>query len=294
MTSAVRTDRDAFEPRDWGLFLSVSAIWGASFLFIDIALESFHPGFVTWLRVGLGAATLALLPHGPARFDDDDRRRILALSVVWVAVPFTLFPLAEQHINSAVTGILNGAMPIFAGLIGGIFFGRPSGRPQRLGLGVGFAGILVVSLAAGAGGSTAWTGVAMVLLATASYGLAVNIAGPVQQRHGSVAVMARTLAYATLWVTPFGLYGLFHSAFAVAPTVANAVLGIVGTGLAFAIMATLVGRVGGPRASFITYLIPVVALILGATFRGDRVAPVALLGVVMVIGGAVLASRREA
>jgi drug/metabolite transporter (DMT)-like permease len=59
-------------------------------------------------------------------------------------------------------------------------------------------------------------------------------------------------------------------------------------------MATLVGRVGGPRASFITYLIPVVSLALGVGFRGDRVAAFAVVGVMLVIAGAFLASRREA
>ncbi|MEO8323193.1 MAG: DMT family transporter, partial [Actinomycetota bacterium] len=110
---------------------------------------------------------------------------------------------------------------------------------------------------------------------------------------GSVVVMARMLALGTLWTTPFGLYGLTRSEFAWGPAAAIMVLGVVGTGLAFAFMASLVGRVGGPRASFVTYLIPVVSLVLGAVFQNDKVALIALVGVVLAIGGAVLASRRE-
>jgi drug/metabolite transporter (DMT)-like permease len=68
---------------------------------------------------------------------------------------------------------------------------------------------------------------------------------------------------------------------------------VLGTGVAFALMGTLVSRVGGPRASFITYLVPVVSLVLGAVFRDDEVRPIALAGVAMVIAGAVLASRAE-
>ena len=68
-------------------------------------------------------------------------------------------------------------------------------------------------------------------------------------------------------------------------------LGIGGTGFAYLIMATLVGRVGAPRASFITYLIPVVSLVLGVAFRDDEVAPLALAGIALVIAGAFLASR---
>lgn len=292
--TSARSDREPFEKADWGLFLAVSFIWGASFVFIDIALEDFHPGLITWIRVGLGALSLVLLPTAKVRFEPKDSRTVVLLSFVWVGIPFTLFPLAQQHINSSVTGILNGAMPIFAALIGGLFFGRPSRGPQRLGLAIGFVGIALVSLSSGGDGSTAFIGVAMVLFATVCYGLATNLAGPIQHRYGSVPVMARMLALATVWTTPFGLYGLADSTFGWAAAVSNVVLAVAGTGLAFVLMATLVGRVGGPRASFITYLIPVVALALGVSLRGDTVATAALVGVVLVITGAFLASRREA
>jgi drug/metabolite transporter (DMT)-like permease len=292
--TAVRSDREPFEPRDWGLFLAVSFIWGASFLFIDIALDAFHPGLITWLRVGLGALALAVLPAARVQFEPSDSKKVLVLSIVWVAVPFTLFPLAQQYINSAVTGMLNGAVPIFTAIIGGLFFSRPSRGPQRLGLAVGFLGIAAVSLSSGIDEPSAFIGVAMVLFATLSYGLATNIAGPVQQKYGSVPVMARMLLLATIWTTPFGLVGLADSTFTVSAAAANAVLGVAGTGLAFVLMATLVGRVGGPRASFITYLIPVIALGLGVGFRGDRVTALAIVGALLVITGAFLASRREA
>lgn len=292
--TAVRSDREPFEPRDWGLFLAVSLIWGASFLFIDIALDAFHPGLITWLRVGLGALALVALPAARVRFEPADSRKVLVLSIVWVAVPFTLFPLAQQYINSSVTGMLNGAVPIFTAIIGGLFFGRPSRGPQRLGLAVGFVGIAAVSLSSGADEPSAFIGVTMVLFATLCYGLATNIAGPVQQRYGSVPVMARMLVLATIWTAPFGMVGLADSSFTMTAALANAVLGVAGTGLAFVLMATLVGRVGGPRASFITYLIPVISLGLGVGFRDDRVTALAIVGALLVIAGAFLASRREA
>jgi drug/metabolite transporter (DMT)-like permease len=81
--------------------------------------------------------------------------------------------------------------------------------------------------------------------------------------------------------------------FAWGPFVAVATAGVLGTGIAFVIMGSLVGRVGATRASFITYVIPVVALVLGVVFRGDEVAPIAVVGVVLVIAGAALASRRD-
>lgn len=289
-----RSDRDPFTQLDWALFVAMGAIWGSSFLFIDIGLEHFHPGFITLARVGLGAAALAVLPGARTRIDRGDWPRIIAISIIWVGVPFTLFPLAEEHINSAVTGLLNGATPFFAGLFGALFFDRTPRGPQRTGMAVGFLGIALVSLGSAVGGGTAVVGVAMVLFATLCYGLASNMAGPIQHKYGSVPFMSKMLALATLWTAPFGLWGLVRSDFGWEAAVATSVLGIVGTGIAFALMATLVGRVGGPRASFITYLIPVVSLVLGAVFRDDEVSAAALIGVVLVIGGAVLASRQEA
>ena len=268
-------------------------IWGSSFLLIKIGLDVFHPGLITWLRVGLGALTLLVLPAGRARIAREDWRRVLVLSVVWVGIPFTLFPLAEEHINSAVTGLLNGATPLFTGVAAALFFNRIPRGPQRLGIAIGFAGIALVSAGSSAEGGTAIVGVVMVLAATVCYGFATNLASSVQRRYGSVTVMAQMLALGTLWTTPFGLYGLARSEFAWGPAVAIAALGMIGTGLAFMFMASLVGRVGGPRASFITYLIPVVSLVLGAVFLSESVAPLALAGVVLVVGGAVLASRRE-
>jgi drug/metabolite transporter (DMT)-like permease len=275
------------------LFGAIGGIWGASFLLIAIGLDEFHPGFVTWARVALGAAALAVLPAARTRIDREDWRRVLAISVVWVGIPFTLFPLAEEHINSAITGVLNGATPFFAGLVGGLFFNRMPRGPQRWGMAVGFAGIALVSFGSTAEGGTAFVGVLMVLVATLFYGFATNLAGPVSQKYGSVVVMSKMLALATIWTAPFGIWGLAHSGFGWAPAAATAVLGVVGTGLAFALMGTLISRVGGPRASFITYLIPVVSLVLGAVFRDDEIRPIALAGVVLVISGAVLASRRE-
>lgn len=289
-----RTDRDAFAPLDWGLFCAIGLIWGASFLLIDIGLDHFHPGLITWARVGLGAAVLSALPRARARLQRSDWRRVAVLSVVWVAIPFTLFPLAEEHITSAVTGMLNGAVPFFAGLIGGLFFDRVPRGPQRLGILVGFVGIVLISAGSGGGGGNAATGVAMVLVATFCYGLATNLATGITQRYGSLVVMSRMLALATLWTAPFGLWGLAHSEASLGSAAAVAVLGVFGTALAYAFMGTLVSRVGATRASFITYLIPVVSLLLGVAFRGDAVEALALGGVVLVIGGAVLASRQEA
>lgn len=291
--STTRSDREPFAATEWLLFTAIGLIWGSSFVLIKIGLEAFHPGFITWARVGLGALALAAMPASRRPIEKNDRWRIIQLGVLWVAIPFTLFPLAQEHINSAVTGLLNGATPSFAGLIGALWFNRAPRGPQRWGIATGFAGIALIGVGSSAVGGTAFVGVLLVLVATVCYGFATNMAGSIQQKYGSVPVMARTLAVGSVLTAPFGIYGLTRSEFALDSAVAVTILGVVGAGVAFALMATLVGRVGGPRATFITYLIPVVSLVLGAVFLAETVTAPALAGVGLILAGAGMASRRE-
>jgi drug/metabolite transporter (DMT)-like permease len=293
LTTSAGTHRGAFAPADWAIFLSIGGIWGASFLFIAIGLDAFEPGVVTWLRVLFGASVLWLVPAARKPIAREHAPRLVALSVLWVAIPFTCFPLAEQRISSGLAGLLNGAVPIFTAIIGSLMLGRLPGRMQRAGIAVGFTGIAAIALPTLGEGSSEAIGVALVLLATVCYGVAINIAAPVTQRYGSLPVMARMLALAAVWTTPFGVAGLGASRFAWPSLLAVAALGILGTGIAFVLFGRLVARVGSARASIATYLIPVVALVLGVVFRDETVYAAAVVGVALVIAGAALASRKE-
>lgn len=275
------------------LFVSIGVIWGSSFLLMDIGLEAFHPGLITWMRVGLGAVVLGLVPRARRRIEPYDKPRLIALSFLWVAIPFTLFPIAQQYINSAVAGMLNGAVPIFAAVTATVFLRRLPHGAVLIGLVLGFVGVAAISLSSGSGDSSEALGVVLVLLATILYGLAINIAAPINQQYGSLAVNAQMLAYASIWTAPLGIVGLTQSTFAWDSFLAIAAAGAIGTGLAFLIIGSLVSRVGSTRSSFITYVIPVVALILGVVFRNDQVTVIAIIGVVLVIVGALLAARRE-
>jgi len=214
------------------------------------------------------------------------------LSVLWVAIPFTLFPIAEQWISSGLTGLINGALPIFAVAIGSLMLRRAPGRAQAIGLVVGFTGIAAIALPSLGAGSSEAIGVILVLAATVCYGFALNIATPLTQRYGALPVMARMLALSAVWTAPLGVLALRGSSFAWPSSLAVAALGIVGTGIAFVLMGHLVSRVGS-RASFAIYLIPVVALYLGAVFRDEQVHLLSIVGVGLVIAGALLASRKE-
>ncbi len=287
------SDRESFTSSDWSLIALIGIIWGASFLLIAISLRHFHPGLVTWMRVGLGALTLMMLPGSRKPIDKSDGSKIIWISILWTAIPFTLFPLAETHINSAITGLLNGGTPIFSGIIGALFFARKVGSSLASGIAAGFIGIAIISFASAAHSESAVIGIVMVLFATFCYGISTNLAGSLLQKYGSLPVMANMLGWAAIFTTPYGLYDLARSSFAWDSLIANFVLGVFGTGVAYALMGTLVGRVGATRATFVTYVIPVISLFLGVVFLHDVVSPLALIGVALVVSGVALASRKE-
>jgi drug/metabolite transporter (DMT)-like permease len=293
LSTSEGTHRGAFASGDWTAFAAIGLIWGSSFLLIALGLEAFEPGLVTWLRVLAGAAVLRLAPGGRTPIAREDRPRIVALSVLWVAVPFTLFPLAQQHVNSAVAGMLNGGLPIMAALIGSIMLRRLPTRLHMLGLALGSGGVATIAFSAATGSGGEALGVLMLLAAILCYGVAINVAAPLQQRYGSIAVMARMLALAVVWTTPFGLASIPGSHHSWASLASVIVLGAVGTGLAFVLMGRLVGRVGATRAAFAIYLVPVVAMVLGVLLHDEDVAVIGVVGIVMVIAGAVLASRPD-
>jgi drug/metabolite transporter (DMT)-like permease len=280
-----------FGATEWALFMAIGTIWGASFLLIDIGLDAFRPGLITMMRVTLGAITLSVLPRQPITLEPADSRRLIWISVIWVAIPFTLFPLAEQHINSATTGLLNGATPIFTAVIAAAMYRQRPTSSVMSGLIVGFVGVALISVPTINQGSSEATGVAMVVAATFCYGVATNLASPLLRKYGPLVVMRRILVLAAIWTAPLGVSQVSGSRFDVGSLLAVVALGVIGTGAAHLIMVTWVRRVGPTRSSFITYVIPVVSLILGVVFRDDTVPALALAGIALVISGAALAGR---
>jgi drug/metabolite transporter (DMT)-like permease len=284
---------EAFGAGEWLLLAAIAVIWGSSFLFIDLALEAFRPGVIALARVALGAAVLALVPASRRAVDREDMPRVALLGLVWMVGPLVLFPIAQQWIDSSVAGMLNGAVPLFGAAWAVVLLRRPLGRTQTLGLVVGFAGVVAISWPEVQGSRATTLGTALVVFAVLLYGLSVNLAVPLQQRYGALPVLLRAQLAALVLLVPFGLWSLPGSRWELGAALAMLPLGILGTGLAFALMTTLVGRVGGPRGAVATYFIPVVAIALGVVFLDERVAPAALVGTALVLGGAWLTSRRE-
>lgn len=284
---------DAFGPLEWALLAATALIWGSSFVLIEIGLVAFRPGIIAMLRVLLGAAALALVKRARTSVDSRDWPRIALLGVVWMGLPLILFPLAQRWISSSVAGMINGAVPLMAAGWSVLFLRRLPGATQLAGLAAGFAGIAAISWPEVQGSRANALGVGLVVLAVLFYGLAVNIAVPLQQRYGALPVLLRAQLAALLVVVPFGLFSLEGSRWAWPSALAMIPLGVLGTGLAFVLMTTLVGRVGASRGSVAIYFVPVVAILLGVGLLGERLAPSAVIGTGLVLLGAWITSRRE-
>ncbi|MEM9464750.1 MAG: DMT family transporter [Actinomycetota bacterium] len=294
MTAADATLRAEDRPMatlDWSVLAALSLIWGASFLFMAIGLESFEPGLVTLLRVGFGAITLLFIPAARVPVPRRAYPRIALLGFTWMAFPLTLFPIAQQWIDSSVAGMLNSGMPLMATLFAWLAFSTPTGPRRLFGVSVGFIGILFISIPEASVAGTNAAGVALVLLAVSAYGLAVNIAGPLQREFGSLPVISRALGFAALLCVPFGLVDGAGSSFSWSSLAACAAVGIGGTGVAYALAGLLTGRVGAVRMSIVTYLIPIVSIVLGVVFRDESVSGWAIPGTAIVLLGAFLSSR---
>ena len=287
------TRREAFGLQEWGLLAAIAAMWGSSFLFIEIGLEHFGPGVVAFGRVAIGALTLSLLPRSHRPVDRADLPRVALLGVVWMAAPLLLFPIGQQWIDSSLAGMLNGAVPIFAAITAAILLRRlPAGR-QLAGIAVGFLGVVGVLWPATRDADATALGASLVLLAVLCYGVAVNIAVPLQQRYGALPVLLRAQLVALVLLAPAALVSLPNSEFAWSSALAVGALGFFGTGWAFVAMTTLVGRVGATRGSVAIYFLPVVAIGLGVVFEDETIAAISLVGTGLVLAGAYLTSRRE-
>lgn len=276
---------------DWALLVLPGLIWGASFLFIAESLEALAPDGVTFLRFVIGFLTLSLVPGARRPVLQRDRVGIAWLGVLWLAFPMSMFPHAEQHLSSALTGMLSGAIPLIAAGAAALVAWQAPSRTVIVGLMVGFGGAAVMALPGiGAGGNSA-RGVLLIAAALLSYGVAINLARPLQQRNGALPVVWRALAVALILTAPLGAPAVLGAQWSPRSLVAILALGCLGTAAANVIMAVAAGRLGPTRASATTFLIPVVALLLGVIVRGERVPAVAIGGGALCLAGAWLMRR---
>lgn len=294
VSTAEGTHAGAFGTVEWGLLAATAGMFGSSFLFMSEGLQALEPGLITFLRLLLGTATLALFPSARhVAVDRHDLPRIALLGMVWMAIPFVIFPVAQQWVDSSVAGMITGATPLFSAVVASLLLRRLPGPVQRWGLLIGFVGVVAVTWPSLRGADSGTLGVLLIVVAVALYGLATNLAVPLQQRYGSIPVLLRAQIVALIVVTPLGLASIPGSHAGGLSLAAMVPLGVLGTGLALVAVTTLVGRVGASRGSVSIYFVPPVALFLGVVVLGEHLEPVSVAGAALVVAGAWLTSRAE-
>jgi drug/metabolite transporter (DMT)-like permease len=292
-TPAPRSRRASPALVDLLLIVAPGVIWGASFLFIMQGLRAVGPHGVAFTRIGIGFLVLAMVPSARRRIGREAWPRIAVLSVGWLAIPLTLFPFAEQRVSSALAGMLNGAMPLFAAGVAAIIARRMPGRGILIGLAVGLSGVLLIAVPhLGAGRSSA-EGVLLVLVAIVLYGISINLARPLQQQFGALPVLVRALGMAALITAPLGLPEVLRGDWSLVPLLSLLALGALGTGAAYVMAAAASGRLGATRASASIFITAPVAMLLGAIFLDEAISFSAVLGAATCIAGAALIRRAE-
>src|SRR4051794_11789410 len=278
---------------DWILLIVPGTIWGASFLFIAEGLEAMAPNGVTFARILVGFLTLSMFPGSRRPIDRADWAGTALVGVLWMAFPLSMFPYAERHVSSALTGMLNGAVPLFIAIVAAGMARRWPARDIALGLAVGLLGAVLMGLPALSQGRSTAVGVLLILVALVSYGFALNIARPIQQRQGALPVIWRAQAVAVVLTAPFGLPELLRAHWSPGRLLSLLALGALGTGVAYVLTVMAAGRVGATKASATAFLIPPVALVLGVVVREEHVATLSVLGGVVCLVGAWLMRRAQ-
>jgi drug/metabolite transporter (DMT)-like permease len=278
------------------MLVTVALLWGASFMFIKIAVRELAPATLVLGRIGIGALTMALIV--PFLVGGRTTVRAIRANVPWLvlvglvnmAVPFWLLSWGETRIDSGLASIIQGSVPIFNAVIAFGFFREVRVTGLRLvGVAIGFVGVALLVGAQPHGkvlGALAVVG--MALCYAVGQLLAARHLGAVQP---PVVALATTVV-ATLAILPFGLAQAPHHVPHWKTIGSVLALGIPLTGLAFLLFYAIIAGAGAAYASLVTYLVPPIALLYGAIFLGERFGPAAIGGLALILGGVALGTGR--
>jgi drug/metabolite transporter (DMT)-like permease len=267
----------------WVLFAATSVIWGSSFLFIRVAVADIAPSVVVFGRCVLGA--LFLVPLAAKSGALAGMRRyivpIAAVACLDMALPTFLTAWGEERVSSSVAGILTATDPLFTAVLAlWLLRSEAVDRKRFTGLVIGFAGELA--------------GAAAVLLAAAGYAGAALAYRRWLEKIPALGVTAvMTVLSSIVFVAPAALAPPGHVPSG-GSLLALAVLGIVNTGLAYWLFYLLIDHAGAATAAVITYVMPVVALLLGVGVLGESLTTGTFAGLILIALGAWLATSRPA
>jgi drug/metabolite transporter (DMT)-like permease len=269
----------------------LGAIWGASFLFQRVSAPEFGALPLGEIRLALGAAVLLpFLWRDRAAFPPRIWPRIALVGAINSAVPFALFAWAAQRAPAGVIAISNSMAVLFTALVAFVFFGERIRLRQGVGLVAGFAGVVVLAGAKTAGMSLGWAVVAGTSAAFL-YGIGVNLIRHWLAGLPPVALAAATLSAAALMLAPFAAAAWPDGGQSSLAWGAAVALGVVCSGLAYALYYRLIQRIGGARAVTVTYLVPLFAVAWAWMLLGE-VPNLAMLAAGALILGSVALSQK--
>lgn len=272
------------------MLLALAALWGSSFMFIEIALRDLAPSTLILLRMASGALALAvyvrLAGHrlgvlrglGPA---------LAFVGALNTALPFFLITWGQQYIDSGLASIFNASAPLFSALFAIAYDQSQKATGLRLaGLLVGFGGVVLLVGAELSGETRVVLGGLAVVGASVCYALGGLYAGRRFPGVPASLVALGSLLWATLVALPFGI--AHATALTWASTLSVLYLGVAATGIAYLLYFGLIAGAGASKAVLVTYLVPAMAIAYGAVFLGEAVTAIALAGLALVLGGVAL------
>lgn len=265
----------------------LGAIWGASFLFMRVAAPEF--GVFALVEVRTVLATLVLWPVLLLKRQAGDVRRffwpICAIGAINTAIPFALFNFASLHLEAGVNAILNATAPMFGALVAFVWLQERLSKLAVAGLGLGFAGVLVISEQKVQGGTVSLWPIVAACTATLCYGLAACMmkrwllgAKPLAVAAGSQAVASLLLLPLAIWHWPTTLPGQAAWANAIA-------LAVAGTGIAYILYFHLIAAIGPAKAITVAYLVPLFGIIWGVVFLHETLSGQTLVGGAAILAG---------
>lgn len=269
----------------------LGAIWGASFLFLRLAVNDFGP--VALIEVRLALASAMLLPflwRDRAQFSLKRWPMMALIGALNSGLPFLLFAWAAERAPAGVGAIANGMTALCAGLIGFLFFGEKLRPRQSIALFTGFVGILVLASGKMAGMSVGWASLAGAL-ASVLYGLGIHMARRYLTGLPAAALASVTLGSAALMGAPFAVAAWPAHDIPVKAWLSAAALGVFCTGIAFVMYYRLLGRIGAHRISTVTYLVPPFGVAWGWLFLNEPVTVTMAIACALILGSVALSQN---
>lgn len=276
----------------------LALLWGSTFLWIKLALTALSPAQLTFARCVLGALTLTVLCLG-------GRQRLPGGRVIWGhlfvaaffcnALPFSLFSIGEQTVDSGVAGVLNATTPLWTLLIGVVLGAERGVRPVRLGgLLLGFGGVVVISAPWQHAGAVGW-GALSILAAAASYAIGFAYMGRHLVGKGFQTISlsaAQLIAAAALTALTLPAGGPAPVHLTQQSLIVIVILGVFVTGITFHLTFRIIADEGATNAATVGYLLPVVSVGLGAIVLDEAVNVRIAVGMAVVLLGVAMTRLR--